>query len=64
MEVPWDKYNPPHFYPTIDHILPIDLGGKDTPPNVQAAHWVCNVEKGNGLHEVHNPHGEQLRLVG
>lgn len=32
---------------SIDHIIPISLGGDDTPENVQAAHLSCNVRKGN-----------------
>jgi 5-methylcytosine-specific restriction endonuclease McrA len=32
---------------SIDHILPISLGGDDTPDNVQLAHLRCNVAKGN-----------------
>jgi 5-methylcytosine-specific restriction endonuclease McrA len=28
--------------PSIDHIIPISLGGPDTPDNVQAAHLSCN----------------------
>jgi 5-methylcytosine-specific restriction endonuclease McrA len=32
---------------SIDHILPISLGGDDTPDNVQLAHLSCNVAKGN-----------------
>lgn len=31
--------------PTIDHIVPISLGGWDTPDNVQLAHRVCNMSK-------------------
>lgn len=32
--------------PTIDHIIPIALGGHDTTYNVQLAHFMCNVRKG------------------
>lgn len=31
---------------TIDHIVPLSLGGLDEPTNVQAAHWSCNRAKG------------------
>lgn len=31
--------------PSIDHILPIALGGNDTPENVQLAHLSCNARK-------------------
>ncbi len=27
---------------TIDHIIPLSLGGSDAPDNVAAAHWRCN----------------------
>lgn len=32
---------------TIDHIIPISLGGADAPWNVQAAHFGCNCSKHN-----------------
>lgn len=32
---------------SLDHIVPLSLGGDHTPANVQLAHWVCNVRKGN-----------------
>jgi 5-methylcytosine-specific restriction endonuclease McrA len=32
---------------TLDHILPISKGGHHTRANVQAAHFVCNMRKGN-----------------
>lgn len=44
--------------PTIDHILPISEGGPHLYANVQAAHRICNTEK--GVTAV----GSQLRLVG
>jgi len=31
---------------TIDHIVPISLGGADAPGNVQLAHMGCNASKG------------------
>jgi hypothetical protein len=57
------KINDRHVYPhpksgSIDHIVPISLGGTDTLDNVQAAHWRCNASKGN------RPSNDQLRLVG
>jgi hypothetical protein len=30
----------------IDHIIPIGLGGPDTPENVRAAHSWCNLKRG------------------
>jgi 5-methylcytosine-specific restriction endonuclease McrA len=44
--------------PTIDHLVPISLGGLDVPANVALAHRSCNIAKGS------NAKGEQLRLVG
>ena len=49
----------PHpMSPSIDHIIPLTKGGTDEPRNVQAAHWKCNVDKGN------RAANDQLRLVG
>lgn len=39
--------NPHPWAPTIDHIVPISLGGDDTRGNVWLAHRVCNLRKGN-----------------
>lgn len=44
-EVSWDRNNPPHFYPTVDHVMPLAMGGDHSYSNVQAAHWICNVLK-------------------
>lgn len=33
--------------PTIDHIIPLALGGTHEPSNVQAAHFLCNATKGD-----------------
>ena len=38
---------PDSGFASIDHIIPISLGGDDTPANVQAAHFGCNSAKGN-----------------
>ena len=32
---------------TIDHLIPLSRGGPDTPDNVSAAHWQCNVRRQN-----------------
>lgn len=32
---------------TIDHVIPLSLGGADEACNVVTAHWRCNREKGN-----------------
>jgi 5-methylcytosine-specific restriction endonuclease McrA len=51
----------PHpLAPTLDHVVPLALGGRHEPANVQLAHFICNAEKKAGVYGV----GEQLRLVG
>ncbi|GLB62657.1 hypothetical protein NCCP2495_05350 [Dietzia sp. NCCP-2495] len=35
--------------PSIDHVVPLSLGGDDTPRNTQAAHMGCNSSKGNRI---------------
>ena len=35
------------FYPTLDHIMPLEQGGKHTPANVQLTHKQCNEDKDN-----------------
>ncbi len=42
---------------TIDHLVPISLGGEDEPANVATAHWKCNRDKGT------RAVGEQLALL-
>jgi 5-methylcytosine-specific restriction endonuclease McrA len=32
---------------SIDHVVPISLGGDDVISNVQTAHLACNIRKGN-----------------
>src|SRR6266511_603547 len=42
------KKSVPRTHPdgaTIDHLVPISLGGVDEPANVATAHWRCNHEK-------------------
>ena len=43
---------------TIDHIVPITMGGENTYQNAQLAHARCNTAKGNHVC------GSQLRLIG
>lgn len=34
---------------SIDHIIPVALGGRSTIDNLQATHLICNKEKGKKL---------------
>lgn len=34
---------------SVDHIVPLALGGGHTYANTQPAHWLCNVRKGAGV---------------
>ncbi len=36
-------------YPSIDHIIPLSLGGVHSWENIQLAHWKCNCLKGNNI---------------
>jgi len=45
-------------YPTLDHIVPLSLGGPHSRANVQCACRGCNIAKGT------DAMGEQLRLIG
>lgn len=49
----------PHpLAPTLDHVVPLALGGAHTKANAQLAHFRCNTSKGARRFQ------EQLRLVG
>jgi hypothetical protein len=42
------------FYPnklgmSVDHIVPLAIGGDHVYDNVRAAHWICNINRGVGL---------------
>jgi 5-methylcytosine-specific restriction endonuclease McrA len=45
---------------SLDHVVPLSLGGEHSPFNCQLAHLRCNVSKGNRV----TADGEQLRLIG
>lgn len=34
---------------TLDHVIPLSKGGTHTYDNVAAAHWLCNMAKGDRL---------------
>ena len=55
--VPDREYKARDRDPTLDHLLPVSLGGEHTRANVALAHNRCNWERGNELIEV------QLRLI-
>lgn len=56
MNVAW----PDPTSPSLDHVVPLSLGGSHEPANVKLAHLWCNTKKGNrGVLE-----GEQLMLIG
>lgn len=40
---------PEHLAPTLDHIVPLALGGTHIYVNVQCAHFICNTRKGKKL---------------
>lgn len=46
----WLEYPDP-LSPSIDHILPVSLGGIHDPSNVRVTHLRCNVKRGNKLDE-------------
>ena len=51
----------PHpLAPTIDHIIPLAADGTHEPANVQAAHFLCNAQKGDRTFSLA---GDQLRLA-
>lgn len=33
-------------YPTVDHVVPLSLGGPNDESNVRLAHHLCNIQKG------------------
>lgn len=51
--------NHPHpMSASLDHIVPLSLGGHHVRTNVQLAHLQCNLRKGN------RGHAQQLMLIG
>lgn len=52
MQIKW----PDQTCGSIDHIIPLSIGGTHEPKNVQLAHHICNSFKGN------RAMGEQIRL--
>lgn len=38
-----------HMSPSLDHIVPKAQGGSNDDSNLQLAHWICNVRKGNHI---------------
>ncbi len=56
----------PHpLAPTIDHIIPVSLGGHPSAiNNLQLAHWYCNRQKSNKLIKENTPTPEENKNVG
>jgi 5-methylcytosine-specific restriction endonuclease McrA len=52
------KKYPDIMSPSLDHIVPLSLGGHHVRANVQLAHLFCNISKRE------RAKGEQLRLIG
>lgn len=46
-----------NYYPSIDHVFPIALGGKDEWSNIKLAHRICNSLKGAKIIESDFPTG-------
>ena len=47
--MPWRQYRDKCRYPlcaSLDHVVPLSLGGGHTRDNVQCAHWLCNSLRG------------------
>lgn len=45
---------------SLDHVLPVALGGEHTLENCRAAHLVCNVRRGARLDEAGSAHGVRV----
>ena len=55
-----DRLVPHPLAVTIDHIIPISMGGEHSYKNTQLACFKCNYSKGDGL----TTNGEQLKMFG
>lgn len=40
---------PDPMSPSLDHVLPLSLGGHHVMENLALSHWICNVRKGNRI---------------
>jgi 5-methylcytosine-specific restriction endonuclease McrA len=40
---------PDKMSPSLDHVIPLSLGGEHSPANSRIAHWICNVRRGIGM---------------
>lgn len=47
-KVRWDRAHPDALSKSIDHLVPLSLGGTHEPANVALAHLRCNVQRGAG----------------
>jgi hypothetical protein len=44
-----DLRKPEPLSPSVDHIVPLSLGGTDTAPNKRSAHLFCNISRNNRM---------------
>jgi hypothetical protein len=44
-----DLRKPESLSPSVDHIVPLSLGGADTAPNKRSAHLFCNLSRNNRM---------------
>ncbi len=42
---------------TLDHVIPLSRGGTHTWDNLAAAHWICNMKKGNSISDAVKTNG-------
>lgn len=54
---------PDPLSPSIDHIMPIALGGTHARTNVQISHWFCNQEKNAGSRAARSPEFMRAKLA-
>lgn len=57
------RKRPDPLSPSIDHIMPIALGGAHARTNVQISHWFCNQEKNIGGRSGRSPEFMRARLA-
>jgi hypothetical protein len=48
-QIDFEARAPDPWSPTVDHVVPVSRGGGDERSNLRAAHWTCNVRRGNQM---------------